>query len=376
MHAADDILQADATTAYVDRCEFWLAESQPSSLRHIREREREPLILTGHGLSLRVDKGCLLVRDGNTHYPAKQREWRFFNGSLDLPPAFVVIDGSGEITIDAIDWLAIQGVPLIRLRWDGRFASIVTTGGQAASGGKVYWQEKTRDDPAARLAFAVDLIREKTRTTLQTMEECLPRSTVWNRAHRDISIRAKWLKQRPPGSMEDLLGIEGVIAADYFRLWSGIPLKWKALKRHPIPRNWAAFISRGSHTQGSRNRGSTHPVNAMLNYAYAVLIARTQIRLIAEGYDPTIGIMHDSKAIRGTYPGFVLDHIEPMRPVVDRAVLHLIDTETFTGADFSIQHDGVCRLNPELARRVAQLALERCKIGADATNPSALRQSF
>ena len=47
-----------------------------------------------------------------------------------------------------------------------------------------------------------------------------------------------------------------------------------------------------------------------------------------------------------------------MRPVVDRAVLELIDTVTFTGADFSVQDDGVCRLNPELARRVAQLALE------------------
>jgi CRISP-associated protein Cas1 len=38
--------------------------------------------------------------------------------------------------------------------------------------------------------------------------------------------------------------------------------------------------------------GATHPVNALLNYAYAVLIARTQIRLVAEGYDPTLGIMH------------------------------------------------------------------------------------
>jgi len=53
--------------------------------------------------------------------------------------------------------------------------------------------------------------------------------------------------------------------------------------------------------------------------------------------------------------GYV-DHMEPMRPVVDRAVLELIDSATFTGADFSIQHDGVCRMNPELARRVAQLA--------------------
>ena len=33
----------------------------------------------------------------------------------------------------------------------------------------------------------------------------------------------------------------------------------------------------------------------MLNYAYAVLIAQTQIRLLVEGYDPTIGIMREKK---------------------------------------------------------------------------------
>jgi CRISPR-associated protein Cas1 len=98
----------------------------------------------------------------------------------------------------------------------------------------------------------------------------------------------------------------------------------------------------------------------MLNYAYAVSIAQTQIRLIVEGFDPTIGIMHEKKALRGINPGLALDHMEPMRAVVDRAVLQLIDAVTFTGADFSIQHDGICRMNPELARRVAQLALEPC----------------
>ena len=94
----------------------------------------------------------------------------------------------------------------------------------------------------------------------------------------------------------------------------------------------------------------------MLNYAYGVLIARTQVQLIAEGYDPTIGILHGRESERGTYPAFALDRMEPMRPVVDRAILQLVATKTFTGGDFSIQPDGVCRLNPELARRVAQLA--------------------
>lgn len=94
----------------------------------------------------------------------------------------------------------------------------------------------------------------------------------------------------------------------------------------------------------------------MLNYAYGVLVARIQVQLIADRYDPTIGILHDRESDRGSYPAFALDHMEPMRPVVDRAILQLIAENTFTGADFSIQHDGVCRLNPELARKVAQSA--------------------
>ena len=98
-----------------------------------------------------------------------------------------------------------------------------------------------------------------------------------------------------------------------------------------------------------------------MNYAYGVLIAQTQIRLMADGYDPSLGIIHSRPSFKRKTPEFALDHMEPLRPVVDRAILELIKTTTFTGADFSIQHDGACRLNPELARRVAQLALERCQ---------------
>jgi CRISPR/Cas system-associated endonuclease Cas1 len=85
--------------------------------------------------------------------------------------------------------------------------------------------------------------------------------------------------------------------------------------------------------------------------------------------------MHEKKALRGINPGFVLDHMEPMRQVVDRAVLRLIETVTFIGADFSIQHDGVCRMNPELSRRVAQLALERCEVSGR-QSPSVRSQLF
>src|SRR5262244_3990500 len=98
MNALDDTSAVERSDAHATRCAFWITEAAPKSPRRVREREQRPLILTGHGLSLRVDKGSLLVRDGYTHFPQKQREWRFFNGALDIAPAFVVIDGSGDIT--------------------------------------------------------------------------------------------------------------------------------------------------------------------------------------------------------------------------------------------------------------------------------------
>jgi CRISP-associated protein Cas1 len=33
---------------------------------------REPLILSGHGISLRIEGGALTIRNGFTHYPQKQ----------------------------------------------------------------------------------------------------------------------------------------------------------------------------------------------------------------------------------------------------------------------------------------------------------------
>ena len=91
-------------------------------------------------------------------------------------------------------------------------------------------------------------------------------------------------------------------------------------------------------------------MNAMLNYAYAVKQAQLQIDAIANGYDPTIGVMHHGR--RGL-PAYVFDLIEPVRPRVDAAVLEFVAERSFAAGDFVIRADGVCRLSPQLARVIA-----------------------
>jgi CRISPR/Cas system-associated endonuclease Cas1 len=60
--------------------------------------------------------------------------------------------------------------------------------------------------------------------------------------------------------------------------------------------------------------------------------------------------MHNTH--RGT-AAFVFDLMEPQRPIVDRLMLKFVQSEKLHAADFVIREDGVCRLNPELARQIA-----------------------
>jgi CRISPR-associated protein Cas1 len=100
------------------------------------------------------------------------------------------------------------------------------------------------------------------------------------------------------------------------------------------------------------NRHASHPVNAMLNYAYAVLESHVRTEIIAQGYDPTIGYLHTHQKDRAA---LVFDLMEPLRPVVDRAVLEFAQVQMFQRTDFTIRNDGVCRLNPDMVRHVVSL---------------------
>ena len=106
------------------------------------------------------------------------------------------------------------------------------------------------------------------------------------------------------------------------------------------------------------NHNAAHPVNAMLNYAYAVLESQIRIKAISEGYDPTLGIMHHG---RDKSSKFVFDLMEPERPKVDQRILEFVNSSVFDLADFTIRSDGVCRLNPEMARMVVVVTSNRIR---------------
>jgi CRISPR-associated protein Cas1 len=97
----------------------------------------------------------------------------------------------------------------------------------------------------------------------------------------------------------------------------------------------------------------------MLNYAYGILESQGRMQIVAEGLDPTIGYLHTSTPKR---QALVLDLMEPHRPLVDRSVLEFVQAHVFHPADFSMRSDGACRLNPQMAKQVVQVAQTKTQV--------------
>jgi CRISP-associated protein Cas1 len=207
------------------------------------------------------------------------------------------------------------------------------------------------------MAFCIDLIARKIDGCIKTLEKSVRRSPTWERAIKRAYADLTRLECDPPRDVVSLRALEAGSAAAYFRAWREVPLQWKGTNQRPIPESWHRIGSRTSLFKLAGNRNAAHPVNAMLNYAYAILESQVRIKSVADGYVPTLGIMDES---REGSSAFVFDMMEPERPKVDQSILEFVKSRKFQAADFVIRSDGVCQLNPAMARRVAQVVSTVC----------------
>jgi CRISP-associated protein Cas1 len=214
---------------------------------------------------------------------------------------------------------------------------------------RVRWQLETRKNPGQRNDFCRSTITRKIEATIITLEKSIPRSDKWERAMKSAYAGLSRLEDNPPEAIPELRTLEANCAAAYFRSRVGMPIKWRGISRRPIPDNWHSIGVRSSPYHLASNRNAAHPVNAILNYAYAALESEIRIKAISDGYDPTIGIMHEGSDGSSK---FIFDLIEQERPKVDRSVLDFVRGHVFDPADFVIRTDGVCRLNPQMARMI------------------------
>ena len=237
------------------------------------------MVLAGHGVSLRIEAGTLLIRNGFTHYPQKQETYRYFKGDADLPPRIIMLDGSGSITFDVLTWLNEQKVPLVKIDWTGNAVTVISGDSFAAKPRACRMADRdTRSDRRKRMEFCNALIARKIEGCVQTLEESLRRSHAWDRAMKRAKDDLARLANDPPRTVDELRLLEARSAVAYFRAWYATSLLWRASARHPIPDEWRTVGPRFTRVYATGSRNASHPVNAILNYAYAVLQSQVQIR--------------------------------------------------------------------------------------------------
>ena len=139
-------------------------------------------------------------------------------------------------------------------------------------------------------------------------------------------------------SIEELLGIEGAAASQYFQQFSGMVKLADALGNTGGPPAVACGSPDNSQLAFNFNfinrnrRPPTDPVNAMLSLAYSMLTKDCTLAALAVGFDPYIGFYHQPRFGR---PALGLDLMEEFRPLVaESTVLSCINNRVVTQKDF------------------------------------------
>lgn len=122
--------------------------------------------------------------------------------------------------------------------------------------------------------FCDALIARKIEGCIETLEGSLRHSHAWDRAMKRAKDDLARLAKDPPETVNELRLLEAQSAVAYFRAWYATSLLWRTSARHPIPDEWRTVGPRYSRVYASGSRNAAHPVNAILNYAYASCKAR------------------------------------------------------------------------------------------------------
>jgi hypothetical protein len=143
---------------------------------------------------------------------------------------------------------------------------------------------------------------------------------------------------------------------------SGMLCKRSTLRAwsHRLPAHWRNFESRVSVLSGS-SRLAANPVNAILNYLYALLEAECRLAVAALGLDPGMGVLHMDTLNRDT---LACDLMEPVRPDVDAYVLNRILRQPLRRNWFFEERNGSCRLMADLATQLAETVSTWARLAA------------
>ena len=303
-------------------------------------RKSGVLVLSGYGIRAQVNAGHLVAHDGIADERRTIRLPRVGHGLRRL----VIIGSDGFITLEALRWVSDVGAAFVMLEKDG--SVLVTTGPVCPSDARLRRSQSLATANGMALEISKNLIRQKMTAQEQNASEKLNASA----AARIIAMNRAAVDTAR--TIEELRLLESRSAYAYWSAWRNVSITFPKRDIPRVPDHWQRFGARISPLTGSP-RLATNPLNAMLNYLYAVLESEARLAASTLGLDPGIGVMHVDSPARDS---LACDLMEPIRPQIDAYVLEWISREPIRREWFSEQRDGNCRLITSFAARLTETA--------------------
>ena len=299
-------------------------------------------VLTLYGFGIRVSMQCghLCMEDGIGPERRKFRLPRVSHGLRRL----VVIGNDGLVSLAALRWLADQDAAFVMLNRDGQV--FMTTGPVRPSDARLRRAQALAEHSGAALCIARELISRK----LAGQERVVRNKLLDSKTAETIAQFRAGVDRAE--TMDAVRWLESQGAAAYWSVWRNLPICFPKNDLRRVPDHWRAFDTRKSPLSGSQ-RLAANPVNAILNYLYAVLESEARFAAAALGLDPGLGFIHADGKARDS---LACDLMEPVRPEVDAWVLDWITREPLKREWFFEQRDGDCRLMAPFAVRLAETA--------------------
>jgi CRISPR-associated protein Cas1 len=242
----------------------------------------------------------------------------------------LVLCGSVGVGAAALHLLCESGKPIVHLTRGHWFCGI-TQGHGLKNGYDRAAQFRVAGEPERCLVLAREFVKAK-----GANQRTLLRRNAAPAPDQGLSAMAQLIDRVDEViALDELLGIEGSIAARYFGSF-GTMLRPKDQTAGGAAGGWDFDF-------GSRNRRPPRdPVNAMLSFGYALLAKECTVALAAVGLDPFWGFYHQPRHGR---PALALDLMEEFRPlVVDSAVITALNTGMVTFSDF-VRAGNACSLS-------------------------------
>ena len=296
------------------------------------------ITLFGYGVTVRVERGHLTLEDGIGAERNYRRLPRVDHGLRRL----VVLGSDGTVSLSALRWLADQNASFVMLERDGTV--LATTGPVRPSDVRLRRAQALAHQSSAAFRISRELIDRKLAGQERVARQSLGNLEAAKAIH---AIRSELAEVE---TIDAIRLVEARAAKVYWKAWQSIPINFPERDLPRVPEHWRSFGSRASALSGSP-RLAVSPVNAILNYLYALLEAECRLASAALGLDPEMGVLHTDTPNRDS---FACDLMEAIRPDVDAYVLNWIARQPLKRAWFFEERNGNCRLMADLATQLAE----------------------